>query len=151
MNIETDRPLRFDQVTPPDKKKSPNRMRYDAEIRVIRARVGNLEDIRAKLGLTRRKICQLLLVDPSAWTRWTSSGGQAPPHIYRALEWYLLLIEKDPRALMPIGTWSSNLFEDRFQMLETGIQQMAKARAGLMAAVFLVGAIGGAILMLVLR
>lgn len=148
MDVEVEPKLRFDPIVSNDRKKSPNRMRYDAEIRVIRARVGNLEEIRGKLGLTRRKMCQLLLVDPSAWTRWTAPGGEAPPHIYRALEWYLLLIEREPRALMPIGSWSSRLFEDRFLMLETGIQQVAKARAGLMAAVFLVGAIAGGILML---
>lgn len=151
MDVQVEPTPRFEPIQPPERKKSPNRMRYDAEIRVIRARVGNLEEIRAKLGFTRRKMCQLLLVDPSAWTRWTAPGGEAPPHIYRALEWYLLLIEKDPRALLPIGSWSSRLFEDRFLMLESGIQQLAKARAGLMAAVFIVGAIGGAILMMLFK
>ena len=151
MDVQVEPQPHFEPVTPFDRKKSANRIRYDAEIKVIRARVGNLEEIRARLGLTRRKMCQLLLVDPSAWTRWSAPGGEAPPHIYRALEWYLLLIEKDPRALMPIGTWSSRLFEDRFLMLETGIQQVAKARAGLMAAVFMTGAILGAILIFIFR
>lgn len=36
-------------------------------------------------------MCQLLLVDPSAWTRWHSAGGSPPPHVYRALEWFLVL------------------------------------------------------------
>lgn len=126
------------------KKKSANRLRYDAEIRVIRARLGGLEEMRAKLGLSRRKICQLLLVDPSAWTRWTSPGGEAPPHIYRALEWYILLTEKDPRALMPMGTWSSTAFEDRFQILEKGLERLSRARAGLMATLLLIGAAIGA-------
>ena len=133
------------------KVKAPLRMRYEAELKVIRMRVGGLEEIRAKLGLSRRKMCQLLLVDPSAWTRWTTKGGDAPPHIYRALEWYLLLSERDPRALMPIGSWSSTAFEDRFQLLETGLQQVSKARAGVMALLLILGAIAGAIGMLVWR
>jgi hypothetical protein len=131
--------------------KTALRLRYDAELKLIRARVGSLEDIRGKLGLSRRKICQLLLVDPSAWTRWTSAGGDAPPHIYRALEWYLLLSERDPRALMPIGTWSSTAFEDRFQLLESTLQQVSKARAGVMAMLMIFGAIAGAIAVLVFR
>ncbi|CAM5999401.1 unnamed protein product [Sphagnum balticum] len=57
---------------------------------------GSLDQIRQKLGLSRRKMCQLLLVDPSAWSRWTSPGHQAPPHIYKALDWYLSIMEKDP-------------------------------------------------------
>ncbi len=69
---------------------------YEAQIAVIRQKHGNLEDIRHRLGLSRRKIAQLLMVDPSAWTRWTKTGGTAPPHIFRALEWYLLLQEKYP-------------------------------------------------------
>lgn len=146
VEFQSDRPL--GSTTPPLRRKSANRLRYDAEIRVIQARVGNLEEIRGKLGLTRRKMCQLLLVDPSAWTRWTSPEGEPPPHVYRALEWYLLLTEKDARALTPIGSWSSRLYEDRIVTLERGIEHLTKARAGLMAAVFLVGAIGGAILML---
>jgi hypothetical protein len=40
-------------------------------------------------------MCQLLLVDPSSWTRWTKEG-QAPPHIFRALEWYMLLTKEAP-------------------------------------------------------
>jgi hypothetical protein len=137
--------------TSSDRARSPNRLRYDSEIRLIQARFGGLEEIRGRLGLSRRKICQLLLVDPSAWTRWTAPGGRVPPHIYRALEWYLLLTEKDPRALMPIGTWSSSAFEDRFLGLETAVQKTAQARAGLMAAVFLLGAVGGAAIFLLFR
>ena len=36
------------------------------------------------------------MVDPSAWTRWTKNGEKAPPHIYRALQWYLIMNEKIP-------------------------------------------------------
>jgi len=76
--------------------KTSLRMKYEAEVVAFRKREGSLEDIRRKLGLSKRKIGQLLLVDPSAWTRWTKADGDAPPHIYRALEWYLLLQDKHP-------------------------------------------------------
>ena len=76
--------------------KSSTRMRYEAEVGFLKKQNGDLEEIRARLGLSRRKICQLLMVDPSAWTRWTSHPREAPPHIYRALDWYLAIMEKDP-------------------------------------------------------
>jgi transcriptional regulator with XRE-family HTH domain len=76
------------------KTKTSLRMQYEAECKVIRSQIGDLETIRMELGLSRRKICRLLMVDPSAWTRWVKGG--APPHIYRALQWYMALIEKSP-------------------------------------------------------
>lgn len=69
---------------------------YKAQAQIIRKKHGDLEVIRHRLGLSRRKIAQILLVDPSAWTRWTKTGEDAPPHIYRALEWFLLLQDKYP-------------------------------------------------------
>ena len=76
--------------------KSSLRMKYEAEVNQITKIHGDLESMRRKLQLSKRKMAQLLLVDPSAWTRWTSEKGEAPPHIYRALQWYLLLQEKHP-------------------------------------------------------
>ncbi len=76
--------------------KSSLRMKYEAEVSNIKKTHGDLEGIRRKLGLSKRKVAQLLLVDPSAWTRWTKKKGEAPPHIYRALQWYLLLQDKHP-------------------------------------------------------
>jgi hypothetical protein len=72
--------------------RSSLRQRYEAVARVIEKRLGGLESVRESLGLSQRKMAQLLLVDPSAWTRWTS-GDAAPPHIWRALAWYLALQE----------------------------------------------------------
>jgi len=69
---------------------------YKAQVQVIKQKHGDLEQIRHRLGLSKRKISQILMVDPSAWTRWTRAGEDAPPHIYRALEWYLLLQAKYP-------------------------------------------------------
>lgn len=74
------------------------RMKYSAEVQLIINKWGDLEQMRKTLELSQRKICQLLLVDPSAWTRWTRNpeSNEAPPHIYRALSWYLLLLDKSP-------------------------------------------------------
>ncbi|WP_374073230.1 hypothetical protein [Bdellovibrio bacteriovorus] len=71
-------------------------MHYEAQVSVIQNQIGNLEEIRGSLGLSQRKMAQLLLVDPSTWTRWTKQGDEAPPHIWRALQWYLALREKIP-------------------------------------------------------
>lgn len=68
--------------------KTSLRLRYETEMAVLKRDLGSLEDIRIRLGLSRRKICQILMVDPSAWTRWTSGITEPPPHIYQALRWY---------------------------------------------------------------
>jgi uncharacterized protein YfdQ (DUF2303 family) len=76
--------------------KTSLRMNYEAQVEIIKHQIGGLEEVRLKLGLNARKMSQLLLVDPSAWTRWTRDGGDPPPHVWRALQWYLALIEKVP-------------------------------------------------------
>ena len=78
-----------------EKTPTSQRLKYQAEVAVIKKHLGDLEKVRSDLGLSRRKMAQLLMVDPSAWTRWTKAD-KAPPHIYRALQWYLALIEKQP-------------------------------------------------------
>jgi transcriptional regulator with XRE-family HTH domain len=87
--------------------KTSLRIRYEAEVQVIKRKLGNLEDIRKTLGLSQRKICQLLFVDPSAWTRWTKGRDEAPPHIYRMLQWYLALEDKYPA--LDTGFWLSTV------------------------------------------
>lgn len=77
------------------KAKTSLRMNYEAQVLVIQRQIGGLEEVRLKLGLSARKLCQLLLVDPSAWTRWRKEGD-APPHVWRSLQWYLTLQEKIP-------------------------------------------------------
>jgi transcriptional regulator with XRE-family HTH domain len=76
--------------------RSSLRQRYEAEAKVIERRLGGLEKIRMDLGLTQRKMAQLLMVDPSAWTRWTQGETTPPPHIWRSLSWYLALQDKYP-------------------------------------------------------
>ena len=86
----------FIENTPSARARSSLRQRYEAEARVIERRIGGLEKAREMLGLSQRKMAQLLLVDPSAWTRWTQTEQGAPPHVWRALAWYLALQEKYP-------------------------------------------------------
>ena len=88
----SDRGLDF--IEEPGRIKSSLRMQYAAETKIFRAQYGGLEDIRQKLGFSRRKMCRLLLVDPSAWTRWTKDENRVPPHVYRSLEWFLALNKK---------------------------------------------------------
>jgi transcriptional regulator with XRE-family HTH domain len=97
--------------------KSSNRIYSEAQVSVIKANLGGLEDIRKSLGLSQRKICQLLLVDPSAWSRWIDEGCDAPPHIYRSLQWYLALEDKLP-GLSPYLFLQKNASEDTVRLLE---------------------------------
>ena len=76
--------------------KTSLRMRYDAQTVVIERQLEGLEGVRSKLGLSQRKMAQLLLVDPSAWTRWNRPGHRAPGVVWRALQWYMILNEKIP-------------------------------------------------------
>lgn len=71
---------------------------YSEERKQVIQEIGDIETIRKTLGLSRRKICKLLLVDPSSWTRWTKSGSDAPAYIYRSLQWCLAIMEKYPEA-----------------------------------------------------
>ena len=76
--------------------KTSLRMHYDAQTVVIERQLEGLEGVRANLGLSQRKMAQLLLVDPSAWTRWNRPGNRAPGVVWRALQWYMILQEKIP-------------------------------------------------------
>jgi transcriptional regulator with XRE-family HTH domain len=77
--------------------KSKDRLYFEAQVEVIKKQIGNLETVRKKLNLSQRKMSQLLLVDPSAWSRWVAEEQEsAPPHIYRALQWYMSLQEQIP-------------------------------------------------------
>lgn len=109
MDMQKDIPTSEEHVNtrsvPSPRSKSSIRIRYEAEVEILRRKIGGLEDVREQLGLSQRKICQLLLVDPSAWTRWTRADGKAPPHIYRALQWYLALNDKYPA--LDVSFWLS--------------------------------------------
>ncbi len=103
-----------------ERSRSANRFLYEAEVEVIKRQLGDLETMRKSLGFSQRKICQLLMVDPSAWTRWMK-GDKIPPHIYRALSWYLMVIEKNPLDHKPN-------FETLKVQMEMIIEDLEKAR-----------------------
>lgn len=108
--------------------KTSLRMHYEAQVSVVQKQIGNLEEIRGSLGLSQRKMAQLLLVDPSTWTRWTKQGDEAPPHIWRALQWYMALREKIP-GLTPqyfINTNPQVLHQKALQELELERQERTK-------------------------
>lgn len=64
---------------------SAQKIKYEAEVQSIKQKYGDVESIRLRLGLSRRRICEELMVDPSAWTRWTQKDGSVPPHVYKTL------------------------------------------------------------------
>lgn len=107
--------------------RSGQRLGYEAQVEVIRRQIGGLEEVRQKLGLSSRKMCQLLLVDPSAWTRWTRPGADAPPHIWRALQWQVSLLDKIPglqpsyflnRTEVRVDEEVSRELKDRFEEMQ---------------------------------
>ncbi len=81
---------------PSVRSKTSLRMNYEAQVQVVKNQLGDLEEIRLNLGLSQRKMAQLLMIDPSSWTRWVKKGDEAPPHIWRALQWYSIIQEKIP-------------------------------------------------------
>lgn len=106
------------------------RIKYEAESKVIRNKLGSLEEIRAKLNLSQRKMCQLLLVDPSAWTRWIKDESKVPPHILRSLQWYLALIDKSPEW-HPMNTYlgairTSQHSSDKTDEIKSDLQQLER-------------------------
>ena len=91
---------------------------YLLERERIKQEIGDLDEIREKLGMSQRRACQLLLVDPSAWTRWNKT--EAPPHVYQALRWLLELKKVNPEAAGPVD------LTKRIEMIETNT--LAKLR-----------------------
>lgn len=76
--------------------KTSLRMTYEAKSQIIKKQLGGLEGVQETLGLSQRKMAQLLMVDPSTWNRWSKNEDFIPPHIWRSLEWYLALQNKIP-------------------------------------------------------
>ncbi len=116
----------------PAKKERNLRDEYFAEKKRIAEQIGDLDQIRSKLGLNRRQMCRLLLVDPSAWTRWTRTD--APPHVYQALRWLLELRGIRPDVIGPTN-FSTRLDEMQSSMqskihdLERHIQMLERTLA----------------------
>ena len=90
------------------------RDRYLLERQRIQEEIGDLNQILRTLGINQRRACQLLLVDPSAWTRWNKT--EAPPHVYQALRWLIRLKKTQPEVLGPVD------FGGRLDQMQTKTQ-----------------------------
>lgn len=94
------------------------RERYLLERDRIKQQIGNLRQILEVLGVNQRRACQLLLVDPSAWTRWNKT--EAPPHIYQALKWLVMLKKTSPSLV------GSADIETRLDLVQSATQSKLK-------------------------
>lgn len=94
------------------------RDRYLLERDRIKQQIGNLRQILEALGVNQRRACQLLLVDPSAWTRWNKT--EAPPHIYQALKWLVMLKTSNPSLV------GSTDIEHRIDLVQSSTQNKLK-------------------------
>lgn len=115
--------------------KTSNRLNYEAQVEVIKKQIGDIEVIRNKLNLSQRKMAQLLLVDPSAWSRWSTPGESAPPHVYRALQWYMSLQEQIPglNAAYFLQKDTDVLKKELKSFTENQVQEIEKTIAALQA------------------
>lgn len=102
---------------------------YLLEKERIQNEIGDLEQIRSTLGLSQRRLCQLLLVDPSAWTRWNKTS--APPHIFQALKWLLELRKSQPNVIEPSNLadrldYFQSSTQNKVKQLETSLDRLEK-------------------------
>lgn len=103
--------------------------RYRLEVDFLREKIGPLEEVRAQLGLSQRKMSELLLVDPASWSRWVKKGA-APGYIYKSLQWFLALRERHPEVAT--FAWlqtqsdekNSHYLEHEIQQLKAQIQDL---------------------------
>ena len=63
---------------------------------LIKKQIGDIEQIRISMGLNKKRMCELLLIDPSTWTRWCTGKTPVPPTVYRTLQWGLAVMDKHP-------------------------------------------------------
>ncbi|MGH1468951.1 MAG: hypothetical protein ACRBBP_08755 [Bdellovibrionales bacterium] len=94
-NIESNEKLEFKEPVPSGLKTREFNLKT-ADL--IKSQIGDIEEVRKGLGLSKRKMCQLLLIDPSTWTRWTTGKTVPPPYVYRMLQWGLAVMDKYPEV-----------------------------------------------------
>lgn len=81
---------------PSPRNKTQLRNFYENQVQLIKDQFGDIDKIRQDLGLSQRQMAQLLMVDPSTWTRWSKQKSGIPPHIYRALQWLMIIKDQVP-------------------------------------------------------
>ncbi len=165
MEFELDRHDFKDLKNISPRPKTALRLKYEAEVRAFKNRYFGIENVRKTLGFSQRKMCQLLLVDPSAWSRWLKDESKIPPHIYRALEWLILAQEKNPDLIRvmgaglmsgPRGSASETevlALKERIQQLEGEMEQIKTKNLASTAKfmVFLIGLFALALLVILIR
>lgn len=92
---------------------------------IIQSQIGDIEAVRKRIGLSKRKMCQLLLIDPSTWSRWTTGKTKPPPYVYRTLQWGLALMEKYPE-LHPLANYEKFEQLKKIEDLEAKIHSLEK-------------------------
>lgn len=97
------------------------------ESELIREQIGDIESIRHSLGLNKRRMCQLLLIDPSTWTRWSTGKTEVPPHIYRMLQWGLAVMDKYPEV-HPLSQFASINNLQKMQELSNRVVELEKKK-----------------------
>ena len=85
-----------DKRTRNEKKTLSVRDRNEMTASLIKKQIGSIEQVRTLMGLNKRKMCELLLIDPSTWTRWTTGKTEPPTWVYRTLQWGLAVMDKHP-------------------------------------------------------
>ncbi len=100
--------LNMEDLSINTKPKSEKRAKNDAIVAVICEKHGGLEQMRSRLGFSQKQMSELLLVDPSAWTRWVRDGESAPAHIYQALAWYFDSHKIEPAEAISQIKWRAN-------------------------------------------
>jgi len=98
-----------------------------AESELIKEQIGDIESIRQSLGLNKRRMCQLLLIDPSTWTRWSTGKTEVPPHIYRMLQWGLAVMDKYPEV-HPLSQFASINNLHKMQELSNRVIELEKKK-----------------------
>ncbi len=94
---------------PISRNKTQLRSHYENQVEVIKNQFGDIDKMRIQLGLSQRQMAHLLMVDPSTWTRWLKQKKGAPPHIYRALQWLMIIREQLPdNAVIPVQPNNAN-------------------------------------------
>lgn len=69
---------------------------YQEGASAVAQSLGGIEGVQKALNLSLRELAQLLWVDVSSLHRWKNQPETSPPLLWKALEWYFLLVEKHP-------------------------------------------------------
>lgn len=101
--------------------RSLNQQYYSEKENIIKE-FGTLEDMRLKLGLTKSQAAKLLLVKPATWSRWEKNNEKAPPHIFQAMKWYMLLAEAKPEIRTQAAP--EFLYENQLKMIGSELRKI---------------------------